>query len=343
MISKPRISIVLACLISACEGAGGAGRGVESDVMATGPDLVAGPVVAMGPAAVNGDIGLYRAIDMALIGDSIAIADNGNERVVLLDGDMIMLWGTGREGAGPGEFDGLLAVRPSPGGLLAVDIGNGRFTELDRSGAVVRTIQAPYSADSFGVRADGGIVLPARLESHYALMLTDSGPTPIAARDSMAGADLFGNRARPPAIAVTQGDTIHVFDENAMRLFKYDPTGTRVMQRALPRAFTDSARNDSERRIDALERTGYRVVGITKTKGLTVTPDGRLLLQLTTGMTVGWIIDPHSYAAQRITIPRDIRDWTPLKNARGGMVAGNRMTVLHEDSIYTYDLREAGS
>lgn len=339
MRPKPVPMIVLTLLNAACVDA----PAPDDGFMRIGPELVASPVVAMGPAAVNGDIGLYRAIDMALIGDSIAIVDNGNERVVLLDGEMVLAWATGREGEGPGEYEGIRAVRPSPGGMIVADIGNGRFTELDRSGTVLRTVQAPYSADSFGVLADGTVVLPARLESHFAYLLTDSGRVPIAERDSAGSADLFGNRARQPAIAVTAGDTIHVFDETAMRLFKFGPTGERVTDRALPVSFADSAWGESQRRVDALERTGYRVVGITKTKALAATPDGRLLLLITMGMTVGWVIDPHTYEAQRITIPRDITAWRPLKNSRGGMLVGNRITILHEDSIYEFDLGEAGS
>jgi hypothetical protein len=318
---------------------------IRQQEMSVGPDLVVSRIRARGPVGEEPELEFHRAQDMDFVGDSIVVADNGNDRMVLLDASMRFVWSSGREGEGPGEFESPFAVRGSERGVTAVDIGNGRFTWLDRSGAVVRTLTAPHTTSTFGVRADGAVVMPARLETHYAYIVgQEDSAVPFLPRDTTLGLeDPFGDRARPPLIAITRGDTIHVFDELDFHLYKYDTDGNLVLRRGIPTGFRDSVYAESKALVNALTRSGYRVVGSTLARTFKSTPDGRLVLLARSGLTIGYVIDSGTYDAQRIVVPEDITEWSPLKNASSVALTGNRLIALSEDSLFVYELREAGS
>jgi len=307
----------------------------------------AGPVepvrlVATGPAAAGGPVELYRPYDMALIGDSIALVDNGNDRLVLLDESMSFAWASGRSGSGPGEYRAPFAVRPSPGGLMLVDIGNGRFTELDRTGTFIRSVQAPHTVSTFGVRSDGVIVMPARLPGYYAYFLSDDGPVAFAPRDTAtAEPDMFDDPAVPPFVSVTQDDTIHIFDDRAFRLSKYTPDGDLVTSVVLPLSVRDSIADRFGHLAKGLANAGHRVIGAELTKGFEASVDGRLLILLNAGRTRGFVIDAHTYETRRLVVPEGPL-WKPLASAKSGMLSGRLVTVLSGDSVYTYELGESG-
>jgi hypothetical protein len=154
---------------------------------------------------------------------------------------------------------------------------------------------------------------------------------------------MFGDDARPPLVAVTAGDTIHVFDEVDFHLYKYDPAGRLLLRRGIPVGIRDTVRAGVEKRVGALTRTGYRVVAAGFAKTLKPAQDGRLLLLLVAGTTAGLIIDPHTYEARRIVIPQRTTEWTPFTNAVSAVLLGNRLIALSADSLFVYELREAGS
>jgi hypothetical protein len=187
--------------------------------------------------------------------------------------------------------------------------------------------------------------MPARLETHYAYIVgQEDSAVPFLPRDTTLGLeDPFGDRARPPLIAITRGDTIHVFDELDFHLYKYDTDGNLVLRRGIPTGFRDSVYAESKALVNALTRSGYRVVGSTLARTFKSTPDGRLVLLARSGLTIGYVIDSGTYDAQRIVVPEDITEWSPLKNASSVALAGNRLIALSEDSLFVYELREAGS
>ena len=338
MITRSSMTAVVAMAI-ACGGR----PGEPLEEMVEGVALVASRIIAQGPVGGGPETELYRSQDIELIDDAIAVVDNGNDRIVLLDASLSPIWTTGRTGRGPGEFEGPVAVRETANGLIVVDIGNSRFTELDHSGALVRTFGSPHSAMTFGVRSDGAIVIPARLESHFAYVVGgESGAVPFAVRDTtFGGTDMFGQKDRPPHVAVTAGDTVHIFDETTLQLHKFDPSGERRLRLALPEAHRDSLNARSKATIESLARSGYRLVGIT-TGTLKATRDGRLLLLSRVNLTAGFVIDPHTYQAQRIVMPRDDTEWAPLKGTRSAVLAGSRLIVLHRDSVFVYELTAEG-
>jgi hypothetical protein len=341
MNNSSGISLVALAILIGC----GGDAEFERQEMTMGPDLVASPIRARGPAGPEPELEFHRALDLDLIGDSIVIVDNGNDRIVMLDAGLRYVWSSGREGEGPGEFEAPFAVRTSSVGLTAIDFGNTRFTTLDRSGALIGTASAPHVTSTFGVRSDGAIVMPARLESHYLYIVGQQDrPVSFVERDTTrAIADPFGDAGRPPLVAVTAGDTIHVFDETDFHLYKFDGGGQLRLRRGIPAGFRDSVYAKVEELVGALERGGYRVVGSTLAKTLKPAADGRLVLLVAAGTTVGFVIDPHTYEARRIVIPEDITEWAPLKNANSAVLSGDRLIALSQDSLFVYDLREAGS
>lgn len=338
MIWERRLAVILVALaLHACSGAPDAG---EPEVIEEAAPLVASRILARGPQDEPGSsVDLFRTTDVAFVGDSLAIIDNGNDRVVLLDSAFHLVWSKGREGAGPGEFRAPFAVRPTPQGLMVIDIGNGRFTEFDRSGALLRTLKAPHYVSSFGIRSDGAVVMPSRLPTHFAYVLTEDGAEPFAKRDSAGSQpDLFGNLGTPPYVAVTAGDTVHIFDEVTFTLHKYDRDGVERMWRRLPPGVLDTVRQRTSRLVESLAQQGRRVVGSTQARELQVSADGRLLLLVSAGLTVGFVIDPHTYLARRITIPENTTEWAPLRRAGSGVLSGDRITVLSADSLFVYRL-----
>jgi len=300
-------------------------------------------IVLRGPMSPpDQPLDLFRTFDIALIGDSIALVDNGNDRIVLIDSALNVLWVRGREGAGPGEFEAPFGVAESPEGLVVVDMGNGRFTEMDRRGNLLRTTSAPAASRSFGVRSDGAIVVPNRGPTHYAWIVRSGEQTPFAERldsaDSRGGTEVY---SAPPLVQVTSGDTTHVLDDAKGELRKYDPDGRLIHRAALPFAVVDSIRTRAARVNEAFARQGLRVLSTSTAKDLSLTGDGRLLVVIHAANTVAILVDPHTYRARRIVIPADEAEWAPLKNASSMVLLGHRLFALQGDSVFVYEIDEA--
>jgi hypothetical protein len=271
----------------------------ERGELRIGERLDEGPV-----SAPDRPVDLFSPTDILVVGDSIWVVDNGNDRVVVFDRRFVYLGEFGREGEGPGEFRSPTAIRRSAAGVVVVDMGNSRFTEFDRSGAVVRTLAGPSGLRQFGLSEAGSIYVPSNTRKrHYVRIEGDLAeefgvwPHPLSA----------GERAQPlpepQAVEVTAGDTVHVFDEKEAVLYKYTPEGALVMRRRLPRTLIDSVFAERGRLVSALTKSGYRVLDSPVSRDFAVTSQGELLLIISTGATVGLVIDPGTYEARRLVAP----------------------------------------
>ena len=280
-------------------GAAGPENMRETGEYRIGERLAEGPV-----SAPDRPVDLFYPTDILVVGDSIWVVDNGNDRVVVFDRRFAYLGELGREGEGPGEFRSPTAIRRSAAGVVVVDMGNSRFTEFDGSGAVVSTLASPAGLRQFGLSEAGSIYVPSKTRTrHYVRIRGDSAeefgvwPHPVPPGERAAPLP------EPQAVEVTAGDTVHVFDEKKGVLYKYTPEGELVLRRRLPQTLIDSVFAERERIVSSLTKSGYRVLDSPVSRDFAVTSAGDLLLIISAGTTVGLVIDPGTYEARRLLAP----------------------------------------
>lgn len=102
----------------------------------------------------------------------VVVANAGTHQVRAYDGEGDLLWATGREGDGPGEFRSISLVARFRGDSVAVyDSPSMRLSLFDRDGALGRTVTLPplpQSAGSYapiGLTSDGALVVSATLSA----------------------------------------------------------------------------------------------------------------------------------------------------------------------------------
>jgi len=99
----------------------------------------------------------------------IVVANVGTGELRFFSGDGTFLKSVGRQGGGPGEFEGLSLVRPFPGdSLLTYDVRQSRVTIWDTDGTLGRSYRiTPVGEIAFmlgqGVFADGTLLVKAPL------------------------------------------------------------------------------------------------------------------------------------------------------------------------------------
>lgn len=330
---------VVPLFLAAAQAGCGTGSAAPSDVLADAGTLRIEKRIARGPIATTGvPVDLFYPTDLLVLGDSIYIVDNGNDRVVVLDTHLRYLGTIGREGAGPGEFRAPTAIRPSPAGVIVVDMGNSRFTEFDRSGDVIRTFEAPSGLLQFGVSGTGALYVQSKTRKyHYVRIDGDEvrelGVWPHAPEGE--GAPLL---PETQTVEVTAGDTVHVFDEKDALLYKYSPEGRLIMRRRLPPSLHDSIVADTEKLISGLRRAGYRVVDSWFSGDFARTSADELLLIVASGETVGLVIDPRTYAARRLLAPVERGSPRPFKSSAVALV-DSVLYMLRDESIFAYRVR----
>jgi DNA-binding beta-propeller fold protein YncE len=294
--------LLLAVALAGCGRARGAAE-VESmretGELRIGERLYEGPV-----SAPDRPVDLFSPTDILVVGDSIWVVDNGNDRVVVFDRRFVYLGEFGREGEGPGEFRSPTAIRRSGAGVMVVDMGNSRFTEFDRSGTVLRTLPGPSGLRQFGLSEESSIYAPSKTRTRHYVRIRGASAEEFGAWPHPVPP---GERApplpEPQSVEVTAGDTVHVFDEKDAVLYKYTPEGDLVMRRGLPRSLIDSVFAERAQLISALSKSGYRVLDSPVSRDFAVTSTGDLLLIISAGTTVGLLIDPRTYEARRLVAP----------------------------------------
>ena len=320
------------CAIAAA--CAGGGDGDDGSIAEDAP-LVIGARLAAGLQSPGDVEFLHRPFSLDMLGDTIVIADTRNHRIVLLDRDLRFLTSFGREGAGPGEFDGPTALAVTPGGIVVAEMQNARFTVLDRAGRFVHTLGPAPAIHSFGVASDGALLVPDESETHFAQRLTAERGMPFAPRP--AGVQ----PRRLPLLAVTAGDTVHIFEERSGTLYKFSPGGDTVMSRRLPRTLFDSL--DAHRAGVSQQFGGDDLAAGPLLKAMHVTEGGALLLVLTNGRTVALLVDPVSYRGRRLVVPRTTGEWEPLPSARDIELYGDRLFALSGESPWAFALERNGA
>jgi hypothetical protein len=313
---------------------------MQEAVSVLAPDsvLAAGPVPRPGEPA-----DLFNPTDISMAGSTVIVVDNGNDRLLLMDTLLNVTAMLGRQGGGPGEYDGPFLARPYGDGIAVLDPGNARFTVLNADGSYRDVVPAQVSYMHFAVASNGAIYIPSRSRGEYLRRLERGEWVAFAARpDTGAVADSarYTSSELDPFVAVSAGDTIHVMDGSSGVLHKYSPSGAHVQSRSLPRPLADSLLGRSSE-VAAQFQEGDRQVVAPFVKSFTLTRGGSLLLLIAgSADTCALLIDPHTYAVQRIVRPDDRPLWQPLRSAAGAWLAEPVLYVLSQESVYAYRLAE---
>lgn len=92
------------------------------------------------------EVPLSRSVGIALVDSTtVCVVDSYELQVVCLRSDGSTVGAFGREGEGPGEFDGALSLTRGPGGTLGVsDGGQRRLTVFEPTGAIVSSSITPF-------------------------------------------------------------------------------------------------------------------------------------------------------------------------------------------------------
>jgi len=157
----------------------------------------------------------FRLTGIAAFGDSlVVVANSGGFSIDAYDAGGGLLWRTGREGQGPGEFEGELRVfRYRGDSLLAYDWNLRRLTVLDLAGRVTRTAtlsDAEPNPSVLGPLADGSFVVGSR---HLRLNLGLNVDSTVVALYSSVGdrlREVTGLAIEP--VYMTYADRIPVID-----------------------------------------------------------------------------------------------------------------------------------
>ena len=330
--------VCIALICSAC--------GVESGTLDESGPIPEGPTIRIVrelAVAYHEDAEdfLFHPTDLVLAGDTLIVVDNGNDRLVFLDTALNVLGSVGREGEGPGEFASPVSVRVTPQEIIVAEINNGRFTVLDRTGRFVRTFGEIVPGTAFAIDSKGAVYQAARSLTHHALKVTGESESLFAARrDTATGEEALAimKTTRESWLAITAGDTLHVFNDTDGTLSKYTPEGVRLTTRELPIAYRDSLVQQRLKLVRALSRYGVTEFSGTLIGDFATTEDNRILLKGSSGNTMGLLIDPVTYRARRLVVDQMTGDWVPLRDATGVAIGGNRLYAVSMDQLYVYEL-----
>jgi outer membrane protein assembly factor BamB len=202
----------------------------------------------------GGGLEFERIAGVAFRSDGgLVVGDEGASTLYAFDGAGDLVWRTGRPGDGPGEFRLIASLGVMPGDTSWVfDFGSRRFTLLDATGRVGRTIDltvpasAPRAiaslddgtfivqemwgragtADATGMRRDPAAVLRVSADGASAdtIALVPGREVWITVEDGrgVMNTPLF---SRNSAVAAA-GDRILVGDQASYAIDAYDPAGT---------------------------------------------------------------------------------------------------------------------
>ncbi len=92
------------------------------------------------------EVPLSENVSVALVDSStVCVVDSYEVRVVCVHSDGSTVGAFGREGEGPGEFDGALSLIRGPSGALGVFDGGGRrMTVFEPTGTILSSARAPF-------------------------------------------------------------------------------------------------------------------------------------------------------------------------------------------------------
>lgn len=113
----------------------------------------------------EGTAGLSRPLAMARMQDGrfLVVPSVQQGTILVFREDGVFDRTLGQPGEGPGEYEVVRAIEASGGGVIVLDSGGGRITELDEVLGLVRVVSLSTAAGQMGLLRDGVVLVgPAR-------------------------------------------------------------------------------------------------------------------------------------------------------------------------------------
>jgi len=332
-------------LLAAC-----AASDSEHRSTATDPPLLARELVARRIAGiVNDSFPLFTPIRIRLFGDTLVVADLGDDRIVLFDPGLELLHAFGRSGAGPGEFQGAFDVVNADGLIAVGDMTNQRVSFFQPDGQLVREVRLGESLRSFFVGPDGSVyhVSMRGYDTYFTVIAPDGtrrswGDRPPALRPDTT--DGKGVVELDDVLALRTPDgAVHVLDNLEGILIQLDTAGAVQRTMRLPDRLLEPIRERHDELARSFARQGMRVHPGNIAKDFSMTSDGRLLLSVASGDVVAVIIDPATYALREIRVPSGEGPWEAARRATSIVVRDSILYAVTNDGLYAFALEPAGA
>jgi len=315
---------------------------------AADPPLIARELIARRVASIaNDSFPLTTPIRIRLLGDTLVVADIGDDRIALFDRDLELLHVFGRSGAGPGELQGAFELVCADGLIAVGDMTNQRISFFTPDGQLVREIRLDEALRSFVVGPDGSVyhVSISGRDALFTVIAPDGTRRPWGTRPPglRPGTD-DGRRVieQDEVLALRTPDgAVHVLDNREGVLIRFDSAGAVQHTVQLPRWLLEPIRKRHEALARSLARQGLHVYPGTIAKDLSLTSDGRLLLAVASGDVVAVVVDPATYSPREIRVPAGEGPWDAARRAVSLALHGDTLYAVTTDGLYAFVLEPA--
>lgn len=192
-----------------------------------------------------------------------AIADGGDDRILILDSIGNVTRAFASRGRGPGELLGVSHLTLRDNSILVGEAHNGRISEFTLGGAFVKTYPSPFAAGAVSATVDA-ILSASRSTDYYAArVLHGSLPVDVLRRPAADPADGNGRWNLLPGHDLIASDSSRtwVFDQGRGLICEYETPDSSPKCTALPQLLLDRLRRYRDDRVARLEHTIRMRVG----------------------------------------------------------------------------------
>ena len=268
--------------------------------------------------------------DILVTADGYFVADGLNQHIVLLDRGLNPVRISGRDGDGPGEYRFPSRMDQAGGQVLVLDVGGGRASYLSPEGDFVGSQPVPGNASDAATHPDLGLLVAGdAFPGHYLARVTAGGDAAFGRIPDELRPDPGGFFRMPvDLVSVSEDGLIHVLDQDQLALVSFDPEGTLVSVLFLPQKMRDRKFREHLETVEAFGGP-ERVLGQQFVTSLRPLEDGRLFARITSGNSIGLLLDVEHREAARLEFPAEREDWLWMRGS-GVYFDGMDRAVLTE-------------
>lgn len=336
MRSRPHVSWVVLTTVACATAdapppdASGGGGPVVQLVPASGAYRIQPPRARL--SQLDDRVSLGSIVDILVLDDRIFVADGLDPRIVAFDWSLNPIQVYGREGDGPGEFRFPRRLAAAGEDRLAVlDLGTGRVSYIDSSGEFEDGVSISADASDFAHHGSVGLLVPGDVfPNHYLVRMngTESVPFGLIPENfrEPGGVSRDLERVLPRSrnlVTVATDGRIYVLDQRQLALVVYEPTGEIVETLLFSDTLREREMQEANQTIDAF---GGRLLSIEIVSGLRPLDDGRLFARMTSGDTLGYVLEPEARQATPLLRPGG-PEWTWMQRGSIGAVDMRQLVI----------------
>jgi hypothetical protein len=306
----------------------------------------AGPVTLIREATGSDQDGydLFGPARPIPLNNGVWLLDSGNDQLVRFDSTLAHARSFGREGEGPGEIQFAMDMALDEDRLLVAEIGNGRISTFDTTGAFRSTLPASEGPNLIA-SVRGHLVTTLRADNEYAYRIDSVGRlTPYASIPEpvrkLARSDRSLYLPAGPYMAASDAGDLFVLDQSVLAIVRFDDQGGLVGTSLLPEPFRGRL---LERRIRVNRAFAGRAgtfVDSPAAKRIYLDRDGRLLVLFSLEDSWGLIIDTGSWTARPLMLPDDRRLRDILWATGDAALDGDRLYVVSGSQLYQFTVED---